>query len=187
MSTSPKKSPLLKSSRLRPSANAAATSNASIQKQDIPEGAIRKLADILNSTDLAEIEIKSDKMTIRVRAREASSGGFVHTTAVHHSAAPVASGVSASTKASDAPAVDAGLHIVRSPFVGTFYRAPSPTSPNFVEQGQATTKGQSLCIVEAMKLMNEIEADQSGIIEKIFVENGTPVEFNTALFAIRPH
>lgn len=187
MSTSPKKNPLLKSSRLRPSANAAASANASIQKQDIPEGAIRKLAEILNSTDLAEIEVKSDKMTIRVRAREASGASFVHTAPVMHAPMGGPTSIVASTKAADAPAADAGLHIVRSPFVGTFYRAPSPTSPNFVEQGQATTKGQSLCIVEAMKLMNEIEADQSGIIEKIFVENGTPVEFNTALFAIRPH
>jgi acetyl-CoA carboxylase biotin carboxyl carrier protein len=77
------------------------------------------------------------------------------------------------------------LHVVRSPFIGTFYRAPSPNSAVFAEVGQSVQKGQVLCIVEAMKIMNEIEADAGGVIEKIFIENGSPVDFNAALFAIR--
>lgn len=75
-------------------------------------------------------------------------------------------------------------HLVKSPFVGTFYRAPSPGSDNFTETGSRVKKGQTLCIVEAMKLMNEIEADRDGVIREILVENGQPVEFDQALFVI---
>lgn len=78
-----------------------------------------------------------------------------------------------------------GLHIVHSPMVGTFYRAPSPDSANYVEIGATVGKGNVLCIIEAMKLMNEIESDCSGTIEKIFIENGQPVEYNQPLFAIK--
>ena len=149
---------------------------------DVPESVIRKLSDLLKATDLAEIEISSAKMSVRVRAREAASPMVMSMPS-----APVVSVPNAVV--SNAPAKSAethsDLHIVRSPFVGTFYRTPSPSSPPFVEQGQSISKGQVLCIVEAMKLMNEIEADAGGVIEKIFVESGTPVEFNTPLFGIR--
>lgn len=80
---------------------------------------------------------------------------------------------------------DLHIHTIYSPIVGTFYRAPSPDSPPFVEIGTTVREGDTLCIVEAMKLMNEIETDKSGIIEKILVENGTPVEFNQPLFLIK--
>lgn len=154
-----------------------------IQRSEVPEATIRKLSEILKSTDLAEIEIKTDKMNIRVRAKEAPTP--ILTTSVVSAPSPNP-GVSAPvSKQTSVEAQHPDLHIVRSPFIGTFYRAPSPTSPAFAEQGQSVSKGQTLCIVEAMKLMNEIEADASGVIEKIFVENATAVEFNTALFAIR--
>jgi acetyl-CoA carboxylase biotin carboxyl carrier protein len=78
------------------------------------------------------------------------------------------------------------LHIVHSPIVGTFYRSPSPESPFFVELGSKVRQGDTLCIIEAMKLMNEIEADISGTIEKILIENSKPVEFNQPMFLIRP-
>ncbi|MDB5038818.1 MAG: biotin carboxyl carrier protein [Bacteriovoracaceae bacterium] len=147
--------------------------------EKIPEETIRKLSEILKTTDLAEIEIRIGEMTVRVRAREE---------VVSHSV-PSVNLVSATAtivpKVQKAPEAVSDLHIVRSPFIGTFYRSPSPSSPSFVELGQAVAKGQSLCIVEAMKLMNEIESDSAGIIEKIFVENGSPVEFNSALFGIR--
>ena len=81
---------------------------------------------------------------------------------------------------------DEGLHEIKSPIVGTFYSAPSPDSDSFVEIGTHVTNGQTLCIVEAMKLMNEIESDISGTIVKILIENGEPVEFNNALFLIKP-
>lgn len=148
---------------------------------EVPESVIRKLSEILRSTDLAEIEFATSQMTVRVRARETAMGTVMVPSSVPMSAPAGTSAPSA--KISAEPQSD--LHIIRSPFVGTFYRAPSPTSSNFVEMNQSISKGQSLCIVEAMKLMNEIEADAAGTIEKIFVENGQPVEFNTPLFGIR--
>lgn len=80
---------------------------------------------------------------------------------------------------------NAGLHEVRSPIVGTFYRAPSPDSPSFVEVGSRVNAGDTLCIIEAMKLMNEIESDKSGTVVKIMVENGKPVEYNQVLFVLK--
>lgn len=185
MSSNTKKSPLVKSSRLRASATQSATS--ALQKQDVPEGAIRKLSEILKSTDLAEIEVSTEKMTIRVRAKEMAAGPLTYTVAAAPTpTAPVVpTHAQALSKPGSEPQADSHLHIIRSPFVGTFYRAPSPNSPPFVEVGQAVSKGQTLGIVEAMKLMNEIEADASGIVEKIYVDNSTPVEFNTPLFALK--
>ncbi|MBN8554240.1 MAG: acetyl-CoA carboxylase biotin carboxyl carrier protein [Deltaproteobacteria bacterium] len=147
---------------------------------EVPEKVIRKLSDLLKSTDLAEIEISTGKMNIRVRAREAAVAPMIVS-------APVSASVPSSSTSVSKPSVEAqsDLHIIRSPFVGTFYRSPSPTHPAFVEANQTISKGQTLCIVEAMKLMNEIEADVSGLIEKVYVENGTPVEFNSPLFGIR--
>jgi acetyl-CoA carboxylase biotin carboxyl carrier protein len=106
-------------------------------------------------------------------------------------AAPVATPPSAAApaaapaKAGEKPAEGPG-HVVTSPFVGTFYRAPSPDSPPFVEVGTVVKKGQVLCIVEAMKLMNEIEAEVAGKIAEIYVANATPVEFGAKLFRIEP-
>jgi len=91
----------------------------------------------------------------------------------------------AAAKAPAAPAVDADLHIVKSPIVGTFYEAPSPGAPPFVRIGDSVQEGQVLCIIEAMKLMNEIEAEVSGVLAKAFVSNGTPVEYGMPLFGIR--
>jgi len=100
--------------------------------------------------------------------------------AMHASAAPAAAAVPAAEDA------DAGLHIVKSPIVGTFYESPSPGSPAFVKIGDQVEVGQVLCIVEAMKLMNEIESDGAGEIVKRFVQNGQPVEYGQQLFAVRP-
>jgi acetyl-CoA carboxylase biotin carboxyl carrier protein len=85
-----------------------------------------------------------------------------------------------------APAADKKGHVVPSPFVGTFYRTPAPDQPNFVDVGSVVRKGQVLCIIEAMKLMNEIEADEPGRITEVLVENGQPVEFGQPLFRIEP-
>jgi acetyl-CoA carboxylase biotin carboxyl carrier protein len=79
-----------------------------------------------------------------------------------------------------------GLHYISSPMVGTFYRAPDPSSPPFVEIGEPVEKNQTLCIIEAMKLMNEIESDVDGVLEEVFVQNGKPVEYGKKLFAIKP-
>jgi len=102
-------------------------------------------------------------------------------------AAPVAAVASAAPAAATAPAQEeeAGLHIIKSPIVGTFYECPSPGSPPFVKVGDTVKTGQVLCIVEAMKLMNEIESEVSGEIAKCLVSNGQPVEYGQPLFAIR--
>lgn len=147
----------------------------------VPESAIRKLSEILRSTDLAEIEIAEGPLSIRVRAKEGSPQVISVPTAPAH-ISPVAS---APVRPASQENISSDLHVVRSPFVGTFYRAPSPNSPSFVEVGQTVSKGSVLCIIEAMKIMNEIEADSGGVIEKIFVENGAPVDFNAPLFSLR--
>ncbi len=97
--------------------------------------------------------------------------------------APAASAGSAQAQPAES---DAGLHVTTSPIVGTFYRAPNPESEPFVNVGDRVSKGQVLCIIEAMKLMNEIESDADGVIEKIYPQNGQPIEYGENLFAIRP-
>jgi acetyl-CoA carboxylase biotin carboxyl carrier protein len=97
-----------------------------------------------------------------------------------------AAAASAEAAATAEPSEDASLHIVKSPIVGTFYESPSPGSPAFVKIGDQVEVGQVLCIVEAMKLMNEIESDGAGEIVKRLVQNGQPVEYGQALFAVRP-
>jgi acetyl-CoA carboxylase biotin carboxyl carrier protein len=146
--------------------------------KEVPEKMIRKLSELLKSTDLAEIEWSFDNMSLRVRAKESSFSS-------HLVSAPSMLMASSSSSAPAPKEAAADLHIVRSPFIGTFYRSPSPSAAAFAEEGQNVSKGQVLCIVEAMKIMNEIECDSSGKIEKIFVENGTPVDFNTPLFGLR--
>jgi acetyl-CoA carboxylase biotin carboxyl carrier protein len=101
-------------------------------------------------------------------------------------AMPVAAPVAAVVEAAPAAPVDDGLITVESPMVGTFYRAPGPGAPSFVEVGAVVGPGQTLCIVEAMKLMNEIEAETSGTIVEILIENAQPVQFGQAMFKIKP-
>ena len=99
--------------------------------------------------------------------------------------APVAAIPPAAGPAAEAPkAVEPAGHTLKSPMVGTFYRAPSPGAPAFVEVGQSVTKGQTLCIIEAMKLLNEIESDATGTVKAVLVENGQPVEYGQPLFVI---
>ncbi|MNN61902.1 Biotin carboxyl carrier protein of acetyl-CoA carboxylase [compost metagenome] len=99
-------------------------------------------------------------------------------------AAPVAAAAPAAAEAAAPAAPKLNGNVVRSPMVGTFYRSPSPTTASFVEVGQSVKKGDILCIVEAMKMMNHIEAETSGVIESVLVENGQPVEYDQPLFTI---
>jgi acetyl-CoA carboxylase biotin carboxyl carrier protein len=101
------------------------------------------------------------------------------------SAAPVHAGAPASAPSAPPVDSDAGLHIVTSPIVGTFYRSPNPESDVFVNVGDRVTKGKVLCIIEAMKLMNEIEADVDGVVERIYPQNGQPIEYGEKLFAVK--
>src|SRR6185503_9196774 len=137
---------------------------------------VRELARIAAEFDLAEVEADGSG---HVRVRR-GGGGFVETAPAMSGPRPIAL---TPAPAAAAPAEAAGTFI-SSPFVGTFYRAPSPEAPQFVEVGQAVRKGQVVCIVEAMKLMNEIEAESEGKIEEILVQNGEHVEYGQHLFRL---
>lgn len=142
---------------------------------------LRRLLRILEKRNVSEFELEDDKM--RLRLVRGGVGGAPAPAHFAVAAAPVAAAVAA--PAAVAVVDDAGTVFVTSPFVGTFYRSPSPDAPSFVEPGSAVREGQALCIVEAMKLMNEIEADCAGTIVEILAENGKSVEFGQKLFKVR--
>ena len=143
---------------------------------------LRELIALVVANDLAELEL--DQHGVRVRIRRPEPGVAMAPAMV--APAPAAAGGAAEAGEAEAGAGEhAGAHIVRSPMVGTFYRAPEPDAPAFVEVGDRVEAGQTLCIVEAMKLMNEITADAAGEIVAIFPDNGQPVEYGQELFAIR--
>jgi acetyl-CoA carboxylase biotin carboxyl carrier protein len=153
---------------------------------------VRKLVQLVERSEVTHIEWErgDDKVVISrgAVAMQASAAPVVHAAPVAATIAPPpasAAAAPAAPKAEAKPADKPGV-IVTSPFVGTFYRAPSPESQPFVELGAKVKKGQTLCIVEAMKLMNEIEAETDGTVAEILVQNATPVEFGEALFRIVP-
>ena len=140
---------------------------------------IKKLIELLEESGIAELEIKEGEESVRISRQSAPQPMM---TAPMQMAAPPQAAVSAPA-AAPAAAVDTG-HQVKSPMVGTFYGAASPTSSPFVTPGQEVNVGDTLCIIEAMKMMNQIEADKSGKITSILVEDGSPVEFDQVLFII---
>ena len=141
---------------------------------------LKKLIDLVEASGIAELEITEGEEKVRIAKSIAGAPMMMSHAPQMMQAAPVAAPVVA------APVEDAVPegHIVRSPMVGTFYRAPAPGSKNFAEVGQNVNAGDTLCIIEAMKLLNEIEADQGGVIKAILVENGQPVEYGEPLFVI---
>ncbi|SEI75201.1 acetyl-CoA carboxylase biotin carboxyl carrier protein [Pseudomonas linyingensis] len=146
---------------------------------------VKKLIELLEESGIDELEICEGEESVRIsrhskQPQYAAQPMYAPAPAPAPAAAPVAAPAAAAAPA--APALSG--HVVRSPMVGTFYRASSPTSASFVEVGQAVKKGDILCIVEAMKMMNHIEAEASGTIGSILVENGHPVEFDQPLFTI---
>jgi acetyl-CoA carboxylase biotin carboxyl carrier protein len=152
---------------------------------------IREILDLVREHDLAELEIERDGLKVRVR--KAGHAAPVNASVVPMVAAvastPPAPVVAAPVAAPAAPAetsdLGVDLAVIKSPIVGTFYRAPEPGARPFVEVGDSVKKGQVLCIIEAMKLMNEIESECDGELTAIYVENGKPVQFGDRLFAIR--
>ncbi len=143
---------------------------------------IEELLKLLSEYDVSEFSLKDKNQTLRLRLGPIP-GPVAH---VAHAPAPVAAApAAAAPSAGGAPAAEAGTTLIESPMVGTYYSAPAPDSPAFVEVGATVQKGQTLCIVEAMKLMNEIEAEVSGTIVEILVENAQPVQFGQPLFRIR--
>ena len=159
---------------------------------------LKELIEFLIEKDISEFELERGDVKVRIRrgtaaAASAADARFFTVQAaappapelgVSPSAASPPAGPSAPVVAPPAP--EEGLHIVRSPIVGTFYESPSPGSPPFVKPGDIVEAGQILCIVEAMKLMNEIESDVAGEIVKKLVANNAPIEYGQELFAIRP-
>jgi acetyl-CoA carboxylase biotin carboxyl carrier protein len=144
---------------------------------------IREVAKVLTQYRLAEVSL--DFEGGRIRLRRSPDGGVVATSpgVVPAAAAPAAA--PAPAPAPPAPVADAGLREITSPFVGTFYRAPSPEAPPYVEVGSRIHPGQVLCIVEAMKLMNEIESEIAGTVVEVLGQSGQPVEYGEALFKVR--
>lgn len=158
---------------------------------------IKELIELLVEKDITEFELERGDMKVHVK-RGSTAAPVVHVApavqpaaiapAPSSSAPPAAAPASSSTAAPAAPVADADdvdLVIVKSPIVGTYYEAPSPGTPPFVKVGDTVKEGQVLCIIEAMKLMNEIEAEVPGVIAKMFVGNGSPVEYGMPLFGIR--
>lgn len=148
---------------------------------------LRELIEFLIEKDIAEFELERGDFKVRIRRRaEAPPGGEVHYApppAAMATAAPA--GEAAAAAPAREGAADEGLHLVRSPIVGTFFESPSPGAPPFVKVGDTVALGQVLCIIEAMKLMNEIESDFAGEIVKKLAANGQPVEYGQPLFAVR--
>jgi acetyl-CoA carboxylase biotin carboxyl carrier protein len=148
---------------------------------------LKKLIDLVQESGIGEIEITEGEEKVRISRQVAGPPMIMAHPGMHPMAMagqmPSASGPSALPAAAPAEPEQKG-HALKSPMVGTFYRAPSPGAPSFAEVGQSVTKGQTVCIIEAMKLLNEIEADVSGTIKAILVENGQPVEYGQPLFLI---
>ena len=156
---------------------------------------IRQLIKIVEGSNISEFQLEEEGMKLVIKKELKSGNGTVAETAIQmiptamaaQPAAPPVEAPAAAPAPTPAPAEEtpaANVHEVRSPMVGTFYRAPSPDADPYVEVGDNVSVGQTLCIVEAMKLMNEIESEVSGKIVKILVENAQPVEYNQVLFLI---
>lgn len=144
---------------------------------------LKKLIDLVEASGIAELEITEGEEKVRIAKSIAGAPTMMmaHAPQMLQTAAPAAAIPVAVAPPEET--VPEG-HVVRSPMVGTFYRAPAPGSKNFSEVGQSVNAGDTLCIIEAMKLLNEIEADQGGVIKAILVENGQPVEYGEPLFVI---
>jgi|SRR5438067_5029794 len=141
---------------------------------------LKKLIDLVQESGIAELEITEGEEKVKI-----VKGGVVSMAAAPAAVAvPAAPAPSAAAAPTAPPAEGQEGHVVKAPMVGTFYRSPSPDAKAFVEVGQAVKEGETICIIEAMKLMNEIEADASGSVKAILVENGQPVEYGQPLFIL---
>ncbi|MHC8304019.1 acetyl-CoA carboxylase biotin carboxyl carrier protein [Pseudomonas sp. PB3P13] len=147
---------------------------------------VKKLIELLEESGIDELEIKEGEESVRISRHSKTPAQQYYAPAPMQAPAPApvaaAPVAAAAPAAPSAPALNGT--VARSPMVGTFYRKSSPSSPSFVEVGQTVKKGDTLCIVEAMKMMNHIEAETSGVIESILVEDGQPVEYDQPLFTI---
>jgi acetyl-CoA carboxylase biotin carboxyl carrier protein len=147
---------------------------------------LKKLIDLVQESGIGEIEITEGEEKVRISRQGPGNAPIMMAAPAMQPMGmmPQATGPGATPPAAGAQPPEVQGHILKSPMVGTFYRAPSPGAPSFVEIGQSVTKGQTLCIIEAMKLLNEIESDATGVVKAILVENGQPVEYGQPLFRI---
>jgi len=148
---------------------------------------LKSLIELVETSGIAELEIQEGEERVRITRATAAVTGVqpvaLHTTH-HHAAAALQAAAPATGPAAESPPVEPEGHLVKSPMVGTFYRSATPGSKPFVEIGDRVEEGGTLCIIEAMKLMNEIESDKAGVVKAILTENGQPVEFGQPLFVI---
>ncbi len=146
---------------------------------------LKKLIDLVEESGIAEIEVTEGEEKVRITRTVAGNAPVYAPAPVAPVAVQAAAAAPANVAAAEAaPAAKDLSRALKSPMVGTFYRAASPSAPPFVEVGQSVNAGDTLCIIEAMKLMNEIEADRSGVVKEILVANGQPVEYGEPLFII---
>ncbi len=146
---------------------------------------IKKLIELIEDSGVAEIEINEGEESVRIcRVRETPASVTYAPPATPHIPTPAAAATTIAEVATPSVEEQISGHTITSPMVGTYYSAPSPGAPNFVEIGQTVTVGETLCIVEAMKMLNQIESDKAGKVKAILTENGQPVEFGQPLFII---
>jgi len=143
---------------------------------------VKKLIELLEESGIAEIEIKEGEESVRITRGSTAVAPTMMQVAAPASA-PAAPAITPPATTETKDALPSG-HIVKSPMVGTFYRSPAPGSPEFVQIGQTVSEGETICIIEAMKILNQIEADKSGTIKSILANNGEPVEYDEPLFVI---
>ena len=143
---------------------------------------LKTLIELVETSGIAELEIQEGEERVRITRSSAVGQGQVSVAELAQTAAAPNAVIVPAAASLPSPAADG--HVVKSPMVGTFYRAGSPGSKPFVEIGDTVKEGDALCIIEAMKLMNEIESDRAGVVKAILVENGQPVEFGQPLFVI---
>jgi len=154
-------------------------------KSKIDYKEISKLIDLLEKRNLLDFELEMEGFKIKI-SREHKLPEVKEVTVTHeHLKSDQKNEKKETIEEKKDKSTDNNLHFITSPMVGTFYRAPDPSSPPFVESGEDIKKNQTLCIIEAMKLMNEIESDIDGIIEDIYVKNGNPVEYGQKLFSVK--
>ncbi len=155
---------------------------------------IKTLIELVEESGISELEVKEGEESVRISRQPGGMPPPAHyyapppPLAAPAAPAPVAAAPAAAPAAPAAPAPKAAdnRHIIKSPMVGTFYRSPSPGAKPFVEVGQTVKAGQTLCIIEAMKMLNQIEADRAGVVVEVLADNEKPVEFDQPLFAIDP-
>jgi acetyl-CoA carboxylase biotin carboxyl carrier protein len=145
---------------------------------------LKKLIDLVQDSGIAELEITEGEEKVRITSVVPGSHTVYAQAPTMAPAIAHAPAAAAMPHAAPAESAEPEGHVVKSPMVGTFYRSPSPTAKSFVEVGQAVKAGDTLCIIEAMKLMNEIESDAAGVVKAILIENGQPVEYGEPLFII---